>query len=115
MNISLYIPLIALTTTLNLAQAGSPSEEDCHQAISRATAYQVVGGKLLDKCIAGDTSSCRVFVALGEATNYQTNLTLAGECLETGVVDSDLIIPQFFASQLEEFLEKLTKANEIYH
>jgi hypothetical protein len=41
-------------------------------------------------------------------------LKLAGECLETGVVDSNLIIPQFFASQLEEFLEKLTKANEIY-
>ena len=114
MNTSMYIPMIALASSMNLAQAGSPSEDDCQQAISKATAYQMVGGKLLDKCIAGDLSSCKVFVALGEAANYQTNLTLAGECLETGVVDSNLIIPQFFASQLEEFLERLTKANEIY-
>jgi hypothetical protein len=112
MNISLYIPLIALTTTMNLAQATTLNEETCRETLAEAIAFSLATDEVLDKCIDGDSIHCDVYLEVVKTYEYseKTGRTIA--CVKEGHLDINAPMVRLFIRQIKETKNKLVSFME---
>jgi hypothetical protein len=112
MNISMYIPLIALTTTLNLAQATPLNEETCRETLAEAISFSLATDEVLDKCIDGNSIQCDVYLEVVKKYEYseKTGRTIA--CVKGGHLDINAPMVRLFIKQITETKNKLVSFME---
>ena len=112
MNTSMYIPLIALASSMNLAQATPLNEETCRETLAEAIAFSLATDEVLEGCIAGNSTQCDVYLEVVKTYEYteKTGRTIA--CVKEGHLDINAPMVRLFIKQITETKNKLVSFME---